>query len=198
MMTRFGLVLLYAILSPSVAVAGATITSADTGYSVTFPVQPRKELTTKKGLNLALYLVREGDNIFASQEGFYSEIKDVQAELEADLAKFVKQLDSEITFKRNADFITTAGTALPARQFSFEGPNSLGRELRSHRVAAPVSSWSQPPASSRTARMLPTINFYPHLRSTNDPAMSRQCRTPECFCDDDSWRSHRALEADSR
>jgi hypothetical protein len=129
MMTRFGLVLLYAILSPSVAVAGATITSADTGYSVTFPVQPRKELTTKKGLNLALYLVRDGDNIFASQEGFYSEIKDVQAELEADLAKFAKQLDSEITFKRNADFITTAGTALPARQFSFEGPKFAGKGI---------------------------------------------------------------------
>ena len=128
-MTRFGLVLLYAILSPSVAVAGATITSADTGYSVTFPVQPKKELSTEKGVNLALYLVREGDNIFASQEGFYSEIKDVQAELEADLAKFVKQLDSEITFKRNADFVTTAGTTLPARQFSFEGKKFAGKGI---------------------------------------------------------------------
>jgi hypothetical protein len=129
MMTRFGLVLLYAILSPSVAVAGATITSADTGYSVTFPVQPRKTLTKEKGVSLALYLVRDGDNIFASQEGFYSEIKDVQAELEADLANFVKQLDSEITSKRNADFITTAGKTLRARQFSFEGTKFAGKGI---------------------------------------------------------------------
>ena len=129
MMTRFGLVLLCAMLSPSVAFAGATITSADTGYSVTFPVQPRKELTTEKGVNLALYLVRDGDNIFASQEGFYPEIKDVQVELETDLANFVKQLDSEITSKRNADFITTAGTTLPARQFSFGGTKFAGKGI---------------------------------------------------------------------
>jgi hypothetical protein len=129
MMTRFGLVLLYAILFPSVAVAGATITSADTGYSVTFPVQPRKELTTEKGVNIALYLVRDGDNIFASQEGFYPEIKDVQAELEADLANLVKQMDSQLTSKRNADFITTAGTSLPGRQFSFEGTKFAGKGI---------------------------------------------------------------------
>jgi hypothetical protein len=126
MMTRFGLVLLCAIFSPSMAVAGATITSADTGYSVTFPVQPKKELSTEKGVNLVLYLVRDGDNIFASQEGFYPAIKDVQAELEADLANFVKQLSSEITSKQNADFITTAGTNLPARHFSFDGPKFAG------------------------------------------------------------------------
>ena len=129
MMTRFGLVLLYAIFSPSIAVAGATITSADTGYSVTFPVQPKKELSTEKGVNLALYLVRVGDNIFASQEGFYPEIKDVQAELEADLANLVKQLDAEVTSKRNADFITTAGTPLPARQFTFEGTKFAGKGI---------------------------------------------------------------------
>jgi len=45
------------------------------------PSNPRKELSTEKGVNLVLYLVRDGDNIFASQEGFYPEIKDVQAEL---------------------------------------------------------------------------------------------------------------------
>ena len=129
MMIRFGLALLSAIFFPSIAVAGATITSADTGYSVTFPVQPKKELSTEKGVNLALYIVRDGDNIFAAQEGFYPEIKDVQAELEADLANFVKQLDSEITSKRNADFITTAGTNLPARQFSFEGPKFAGKGI---------------------------------------------------------------------
>src|ERR1700692_2358379 len=110
MMTRFGLVLLYAIFSPSIAVAGATITSADTGYSVTFPVQPTKARSTEKGVTVALDLLRVGENIFASQEGFYPPIKDVQAELETDLANFVKQLDSELTSKRNADFITTAGT----------------------------------------------------------------------------------------
>jgi hypothetical protein len=129
MMTRFSVVLLCAIFSPSIAVAGATITSADTGYSVTFPVQPKKELSTDKGVNLALYLVRVGDNIFASQEGFYPAIKDVQVELETDLANFVKQLDSEITSRRNADFITTAGTTLPARQFSFEGTRFAGKGI---------------------------------------------------------------------
>ena len=129
MMTRLGLALalLYAICCPSIAVAGATITSADTGYSVTFPVQPKKELSTDKGVNLVLYLVRDGDNIFASQEGFYPAINDVQAELEADLANLVKQMDSELTSKRNADFITTAGTTLPARQFSFEGTKFAGK-----------------------------------------------------------------------
>jgi len=129
MMTRLGLALalLCAICCPSIAAAGATITSADTGYSVTFPVQPKKELSTDKGVNLVLYLVRDGDNIFASQEGFYPAIKDVQAELEADLANLVKQMDSELTSKRNADFITTAGTTLPARQFSFEGAKFAGK-----------------------------------------------------------------------
>src|ERR1700722_20269584 len=112
MMTRLGLALLCAIGCPSIAAAGGTITSADTGYSVTFPVQPKKELSTGKGVDLVFYLVRDGDNIFASQEGFYPAIKDVQAELEADLANLVKQMDSELTSKRNADFITTAGTAL--------------------------------------------------------------------------------------
>jgi hypothetical protein len=129
MMTRFGLALVSAIFFPSIAVAGATITSADTGYSVTFPVQPKKQLSTEKGVNLALYLVRDGDNIFAAQEGFYPEIKDVQAELEADLANLVKQLDAELTSKRNADFITTAGTTLPARQFSFDGPKFAGKGI---------------------------------------------------------------------
>jgi hypothetical protein len=129
MMTRFGLVLVFAIFSPSIALAGATITSADTGYSVTFPVQPKKELETEKGVNLARYLVRDGDNIFASQEGFYPAIKDVQAELETDLANFVKQLDAELTSKGNADFITTAGTTLPARHFSFDGPKFAGKGI---------------------------------------------------------------------
>jgi hypothetical protein len=129
MMTRLGLALLCVICSPSIAVAGATITSADTGYSVTFPVQPKKELSTEKGVNLALYIVRDGDNIFAAQEGFYPAIKDVQAELETDLVNFAKQLSSEITSKRNADFITTAGTTLPARQFSFDGPKFAGKGI---------------------------------------------------------------------
>jgi hypothetical protein len=129
MMTRFSVALLFAICSPSIALAGATITSADTGYSVAFPVQPKKGLTTDKGVNLVLYLVRDGDNIFASQEGFYPEIKDVQAELETDLANFVKQLDAEITSRQNADFITTAGTTLPARRFSFEGTKFAGKGI---------------------------------------------------------------------
>src|SRR6202035_5317638 len=39
--------------------------------------------------------------------------------------------------------------------------------------------------------MLATRNFYPHSRSTNEPAMSRQCRAPEGF-DPQRWIGNRS------
>jgi len=129
MMTRSSLALLFAICVPSIAVAGATINSAGSGYSVTFPVQPKKQSSSEKGVNSTIYVVRDGDNIFASSETLYPEIKDVQSELEADLANYVKGINSKLVSERKADFITSAGTPLPARQFTFEGEKLAGKGI---------------------------------------------------------------------
>lgn len=113
------------------ASAQTPVSSAEGRYSIMFPATPQRNDSSQAGVSLTTYVVRAGDNVFVLAEGlFASDIPDAAAMMDQDVTGYINSLEGgRETSRQSADFVTSSGKLLPARQFSFESNTMAGKGL---------------------------------------------------------------------
>ena len=96
------------------ASAQVPFTSAQGGYSVSFPAEPRETVETKPDAKIFSYIVRQNDAVYGSSHVDYNSDLDAEQELQANAQNFADALKAPVTSRRGHGSRQPRGLAVSA------------------------------------------------------------------------------------
>jgi hypothetical protein len=117
------------LLPAGSAAAQVPFTSAEGGYSVSFPAEPRETVETKPDGKIFSYLVRQDDAVYGSSHVDYNSDLDVEQELQSNAVNFADALHAPVTSRRRAEVATASGAKLPELEFTYESDKLAGKGI---------------------------------------------------------------------
>jgi hypothetical protein len=111
------------------ASAEVPFTSAEGGYSVSFPAQPRETVETRPDGKIFSYMVRQNDAAYGSSHVEYKSDLDVEQELQANAVNFAEALKAPVTSRRRTQFAAPSGEKLPELEFTYESDKLAGKGI---------------------------------------------------------------------
>jgi len=118
-----------ALLLAAGASAQVPFTSAEGGYSVSFPEKPRETAETKPEGRIFSYIVRQDDAVYGSSHVEYNSDLDVEQELQANAVNFTDAVKAPLTSRRRTQFTTASGEKLPELEFAYENDKLAGKGI---------------------------------------------------------------------
>jgi hypothetical protein len=118
-----------ALLLAAGASSQVPLTSAEGGYSVSFPEKPRETAETKPGGRIFSYIVRQDDAVYGSSHVEYNSDLDVEQELQANAVNFANAVKAPLTSRRRTQFTTASGEKLPELEFAYESDKLAGKGI---------------------------------------------------------------------
>jgi hypothetical protein len=114
-------------------VAGASaqvpFTSAEGGYSISFPAGPLETAATKPEGKIFSYTVRHDDAVYGSSHAEYNSELDIEQELQANAVNFADAVKAPLTARRRIQFTAASGEKLPELAFTYESDKLAGKGL---------------------------------------------------------------------
>jgi len=123
------LAILAATLLPAGAAAQVPFTSAEGGYSISFPAEPRETAETKPEGKIFSYIVRQDDAVYGSSHVEYNSELDVEAELQSNAVNFAEAVKAPVTSRRRTQFTAASGEKLPELEFAYESDKLAGKGI---------------------------------------------------------------------
>jgi hypothetical protein len=123
------LAILAAALLPLAASAQIPFTSAEGGYSVSFPAEPRQTAAAKPEGRIFSYTVRHDDTVYGSSHVEYNSELDIEQELQANAVNFADAVKAPLTSRRRTQFTAASGEKLPELEFTYESDKLAGKGL---------------------------------------------------------------------
>jgi hypothetical protein len=118
-----------ALLLAAGASSQVPLTSAEGGYSVSFPEKPRETAETKPEGRIFSYIVRQDDAVYGSSHVEYNSDLDVEQELQANAVNFANAVKAPLTSRRRTQFTTASGEKLPELEFAYESDKLAGKGI---------------------------------------------------------------------
>jgi hypothetical protein len=142
-----------ALLLPAGVAAQVPFTSAEGGYSISFPAEPRETVETKPEAKIFSYIVRQDDAVYGSSHVEYNSDLDVEQELQANAVNFAAALQAPVTSRRRTELTAASGTKLPELEFTYESDKLAGKGMVivSGRRSILVTAFAVKPNDRRTA-----------------------------------------------
>jgi hypothetical protein len=109
--------------------AQVPFTSAEGGYSVSFPEKPRETAETKPEGKIFSYIVRQNDAVYGSSHVEYNSDLDIEQELQANAVNFADAVKAPVTSRRRTQFTAASGEKLPELEFSYESDKLAGKGI---------------------------------------------------------------------
>jgi hypothetical protein len=136
-----------ALLLAAGASSQVPLTSAEGGYSVSFPEKPRETAETKPEGRIFSYIVRQDDAVYGSSHVEYNSDLDVEQELQANAVNFANAVKAPLTSRRRTQFTTASGEKLPELEFAYESDKLAGKGIVivSGRRSIPVTAFAVKP-----------------------------------------------------
>ena len=134
--------LLVLIAALAAAAAPYKFTSAEGGYSVSFPAAPQEQVNEDNNARTVLNALNHDNGYFAVvhvDNKFDLKLND---ELEGNINKFTEQINAPTQLRRKKKIARGPGDELPAEEFTFESEELLGKGIvivegrRTYMVAA--------------------------------------------------------------
>ena len=122
-------ILAAALLPVAGASAQVPFTSAEGGYSVSFPAEPRQTAATKPAGKIFSYTVRHDDAVYGSSHVEYNSELDIEQELQANAVNFADAVKAPLTSRRRTQFTAASGEKLPELEFTYESDKLAGKGL---------------------------------------------------------------------
>jgi hypothetical protein len=140
------------LLGPGVG-AQVPFTSAQGGYSVSFPAEPRETVETKPEAKISSYIVRKDDTVYGSSHVEYNSDLDIEQELQANAVNFAEALQAPVASRRRSQMTAASGEKLPALEFTYESDKLAGKGIVvvSGRRSILVTAFAFKPNDRRTA-----------------------------------------------
>ena len=135
------------------ACAQVPFTSAQGGYSILFPAEPRETVETKPDAKIFNYMVRQGDTVYGSSHVEYNADLDVEQELQANAVNFADAVKAPVTSRRRTQVGTASGEKLPELEFTYESDKLAGKGvvIMSGRRSILVTAFALKPNDRRAA-----------------------------------------------
>src|SRR5207249_4811591 len=118
-----------ALFLPAGASAQVPFTSAQGGYFVSFPAEPRETVETKPEGKIFSYIVRQNDAVYGSSHVDYNSDLDVEQELQANALNFADAVKAPVTSRRRAEVTAGTGAKLPELEFTYESDKLAGKGI---------------------------------------------------------------------
>jgi len=122
-------ILAAALLPVAGASAQVPFTSAEGGYSISFPAEPRETAETKPEGKIFSYTVRHDDAVYGSSHVEYNSELDIEQELQANAVNFADAVKAPLTSRRRTQFTAASGEKLPELEFTYESDKLAGKGL---------------------------------------------------------------------
>ena len=124
------LAILAATLLPAASASTQVpFTSAEGGYSISFPAEPRETVETKPEAKIFSYIVRQDDAIYGSSHVEYNSELDVEAELQSNAVNFAEAVKAPVTSRRRTQFTAASGEKRPELEFTYESDKLAGKAI---------------------------------------------------------------------
>ena len=115
------------LLLPGGASAQAPFTSAEGGYTISFPAAPKETVETKPEGKISSYIVRHDNGVYGTSHAEYKSDLDVEAELQANAVNFADAVKAPLTSRRRTQFSAASGERLPELEFTYKATSSPAR-----------------------------------------------------------------------
>lgn len=119
-------------LLASISVASAApyqFSSADGGYSVTFPSLPEEQITNEGNARTVLNALNHDNAYYAVVHVDHAFAPNTDDELDDNITKFSKQIGAPTQLRRKKKFTKGPREQLPAEEFTFESPQLVGKGI---------------------------------------------------------------------
>ena len=126
---RIALAMVAVALLPGGTSAQVPFTSAQGGYSVSFPAEPRETVETKPEAKIFSYIVRQNDAVYGSSHVDYNSDLDAEQELQANALNFADAVKAPVTSRRRAEVTAGTGAKLPELEFTYESDKLAGKGI---------------------------------------------------------------------
>jgi hypothetical protein len=142
-----------ALLLPRNGSTQVPFNSAQGGYAVSFPAEPRETVETKPEGKIFSYIVRQPDVVFGSSHAEYNSDLDVEQELQANALNFADAVKASVTSRRRTEITGGNGEKLPELEFSYESDKVSGKGIVivSSRRSILVTAFALKPNDRRAA-----------------------------------------------
>ena len=120
-------ILAAALLLTAGASAQVPFTSAEGGYSVSFPEKPRETVDAKPEAKIFSYTARHDNAVYGVSHAEYNSELDVEQELQANAVNFADAVKAPLTSRRRMQFAAASGEKLPELEFTYENDQLAGK-----------------------------------------------------------------------
>lgn len=104
-------------------------TSDEAGYAITFPAQPKEDVTNESNVRTVLNALNHDEAYFAVVHVDHPYDVKVDDELEGNIAKFTQQIGAPTQLRRKRKFPKPPSEQLPAEEFTFDSVALVGKGI---------------------------------------------------------------------